>query len=79
MDGAGKGQPMRDRTIRAMTAVSEARAALAESVVESDGSSVRLIKARGERSRQDVVMALTLACGRVPRVTAHRSRGYAVA
>ena len=44
------------------------RHALSESVVESDGQgNVRLSKLRGDRSRQDVVQALILACGRVPR------------
>ena len=44
------------------------RHALSESVVESDGAgNVRIDKMRADRSRQDVVQALVLACGRVPR------------
>lgn len=55
------------------------RAALAESVVEQDASgNVRIGKARGVRSRQDIVMALTLALGRVPRRSS-AGPGYVVA
>ena len=61
-------------------AVQSFRVALAESAVESDGSgNFRLAKGRGDRSRQDLLQALVLACGRVPRRNADRGPGYAVA
>ena len=43
------------------------RLALSESAVEDEDGSARVVKARGKRSRDDLTMALTLACGALAR------------
>ena len=43
------------------------RLALSESAVEDEDGSARIVKVRGKRSRDDLTMALTLACGALAR------------